>query len=149
MAKEICSPFQYSCLENSMDKGAWPATVHGLAKYQTQLSMHVHTHTHTHSLLSYRISRRVVHYSRLWHSHLVAGGFSMFQSYAGYLYHMRQKHGLLYTHTHTHTHTYNISFWLHWMLAASCGLFVVTCRLLFNGGARASEHGLNSCSALE
>ena len=30
--------FQYSCLENPMDRGAWRATVHGLAKRQTQLS---------------------------------------------------------------------------------------------------------------
>ena len=28
-------PFQYSCLEN---RGAWPATVHGIAKNLTQLS---------------------------------------------------------------------------------------------------------------
>jgi len=26
---------QYSCLENSMDRGAWQATVHGVAKTQT------------------------------------------------------------------------------------------------------------------
>ena len=26
---------QYSCLENSMDRGAWRATVHGVAKSQT------------------------------------------------------------------------------------------------------------------
>ena len=25
-------PFQYSCLENSMDRGAWWATVHGFPK---------------------------------------------------------------------------------------------------------------------
>jgi len=25
-------PLQYSCLENSMDRGAWQATVHGVAK---------------------------------------------------------------------------------------------------------------------
>ena len=31
-------PLQYSCLENSMDGGAWWATVHGLAKSQTRLS---------------------------------------------------------------------------------------------------------------
>ena len=34
---------QYSCLENSMDRGAWWATVHGVSKSQTrlkQLSMH-------------------------------------------------------------------------------------------------------------
>ena len=26
------TPLQYSCLENSMDKGAWRATVHGVTK---------------------------------------------------------------------------------------------------------------------
>ena len=29
------NPLQYSCLENPMDKGAWWATVHGVAKSQT------------------------------------------------------------------------------------------------------------------
>ena len=28
------NPLQYSCLENSMDRGAWQATVHGVAKSQ-------------------------------------------------------------------------------------------------------------------
>ena len=28
-------PFQYSCLENPMDRGAWRATVHGVEKSQT------------------------------------------------------------------------------------------------------------------
>ena len=32
------NPLQYSGLENSMDRGAWQATVHGVAKSQTQLS---------------------------------------------------------------------------------------------------------------
>ena len=31
-------PLQYSCLENFMDRGAWWAAVHGVAKSQTQLS---------------------------------------------------------------------------------------------------------------
>ena len=31
------NPLQYSCLENPMDKGAWQAIVHGVAKSQTQL----------------------------------------------------------------------------------------------------------------
>ena len=30
-------PLQYSCLENSMDRGAWWATVHDVAKSQRQL----------------------------------------------------------------------------------------------------------------
>jgi len=29
------NPLQYSCLENSMDRGVWQATVHGIAKSQT------------------------------------------------------------------------------------------------------------------
>ena len=32
------NPFQYSCLENAMARGPWWATVHGVAKSQTQLS---------------------------------------------------------------------------------------------------------------
>ena len=32
------NPLQYSCLENPMDRGAWWATVHGVAKSWTQLS---------------------------------------------------------------------------------------------------------------
>ena len=31
---------QYSCLGNPMDRGAWQATVHGVAKSQTELSTH-------------------------------------------------------------------------------------------------------------
>ena len=32
------NPLQYSCLENSMDRGTWWATVHGAPKSRTQLS---------------------------------------------------------------------------------------------------------------
>ena len=32
------NPLQYSCLENFMDRGAWQAIVHGVAKSQTRLS---------------------------------------------------------------------------------------------------------------
>ena len=30
-----CNPFQYACLENPMDRGAWRVTVYGVAKSQT------------------------------------------------------------------------------------------------------------------
>ena len=54
------NPLQYSCLENSMDRGVWQAPVHGVTKSQTQLShkcvrtcacarARTHTHIHTHS----------------------------------------------------------------------------------------------------
>ena len=32
------NPLQYSCLENSMDEGAWWAMVHGVTKSPTRLS---------------------------------------------------------------------------------------------------------------
>ena len=32
------NPLQYSCLEDSMDRVAWEATVHGVTKSQTRLS---------------------------------------------------------------------------------------------------------------
>ena len=38
------NPLQYSCLENPMDRGSWWATVHRIAKSQTQLIYWVHTH---------------------------------------------------------------------------------------------------------
>ena len=34
------NPLQCSCLENPMDRGAWWAAVHGVAKSQTRLSTH-------------------------------------------------------------------------------------------------------------
>ena len=36
---------QYSCLENSMARGAWQATVHGVAQSPVG---HTYTHTYTH-----------------------------------------------------------------------------------------------------
>ena len=39
------TPLQYSCLENSMDRGAWQATVHGVAESRTRLSDFTFTFT--------------------------------------------------------------------------------------------------------
>ena len=57
-------PLQYPCLENPMDRGAWQAAVHGVAKSRTWLSdftftFHFHTlekeiATHS-SVLAWRI----------------------------------------------------------------------------------------------
>ena len=43
------NPLQYSCLENSMDRGAWWAIVYRITKSQTRLSNY---HFHFHSLFS-------------------------------------------------------------------------------------------------
>ena len=43
------TPLQYSCLENHIDRGAWWAAVHGVAKSQTRLSDFTFT-LHFHAL---------------------------------------------------------------------------------------------------
>ena len=43
------NPLQYSCLGNSMDKGAWHATVHGATKSQAWLNVCTCTHTYKHT----------------------------------------------------------------------------------------------------
>ena len=58
------TPLQYSCLENPIDRGAWWATVHGVAKSRTRLrdftfTFHLHAlqkemATHS-SILAWRI----------------------------------------------------------------------------------------------
>ena len=42
-------PPQYSCLENSIDRGAWQATVHGVTNKHKSECTKTHTHTHTHT----------------------------------------------------------------------------------------------------
>ena len=32
LEEEMATPLQYSCLENSMDRGAWQAIVHGVTR---------------------------------------------------------------------------------------------------------------------
>ena len=55
------NPLQYSCLENPMDRGAWRATVHGVAQSRTRLSDFTFIFTFTiHSWAS-----QVVQWSRL------------------------------------------------------------------------------------
>ena len=43
--RRACNPLQYSCLENPMDRGAWWAMVHSVAKSWTRLSNIAHMHT--------------------------------------------------------------------------------------------------------
>ena len=54
--EEHGNPLQCSCLENSMDRGAWQTTVHGVAEPDTTELL---THTHTRGL-------RVAHTSGKW-----------------------------------------------------------------------------------
>ena len=46
------NPLQYSCLENSLDRGSWQDTVHRGCKKSNMtkwLSIQIHTHTHIHT----------------------------------------------------------------------------------------------------
>ena len=86
------NPLQYSCLENSMDRGAWQATVYGVARSRTRRSntrtpMHPHTHTLSHSYTdshTLTLTHTCTHTDT--HTHTLT-------------------HILIHTHTHTHSHT--------------------------------------------
>ena len=62
------NPFQYSCLENSMDRGAWKVIVNGVAKSRIRLS------THTHTILLMDLGQRVNLFVRVENSLLVNMG---------------------------------------------------------------------------
>ena len=61
------NPLQYSCLENPTDRGAWLATVHGVTKSRTRLSVHVCTHTHTHTHTHSETLQMIQPQRILWH----------------------------------------------------------------------------------
>ena len=56
--EENGNSLQCPCLKNSMDRGAWWATVHEVTESDATERVHVHTHTHTHTH-SLSLTRRV------------------------------------------------------------------------------------------
>ena len=56
---------QYSFLENSMDRGAWWTTVHGVAKSRTRLSTYSHLACRCFSLVTWPSSYQCLHISFL------------------------------------------------------------------------------------
>ena len=49
-----CYPLQYSSLENSMDRGVWQATVHGVQRFGRNSVTNTQTHTHNEELTHWK-----------------------------------------------------------------------------------------------
>ena len=61
------NPLQYSCLDSSMNKGAWCATVHGVKKSWTWLS-HFHFHRTDETLGSFNMGETFTVLREIYHS---------------------------------------------------------------------------------
>ena len=97
------NPFQYSCLRNPMDRGAWQAKVHGVAKSWTWLSMH------TRSYLGEKIRAHETNNLSLRGDWDWAMQFLFRVSFPNsYIFFSPHKTICLYkvTHIHMHTHTH-------------------------------------------
>ena len=70
------NPLQYSCLGNPMDRGAWWATVHGVAKSWTRLSTCINT------LLVSRVSSFLLLSCILWYGCVTI--YSLIEGHLGY-----------------------------------------------------------------
>ena len=80
------NPLQYSCLGNLMDRGAWQATVHGVAKSWIGLSMHAHRHTYEYIYVSNLSCIYIhTHIYVIFASAYIAMGFSLKLYYSGFL----------------------------------------------------------------
>ena len=55
LEKEMATHFSILTWKNPMDRRAWQATVHGVTKSWTQLSVCAHMGTHRHTAAQYRI----------------------------------------------------------------------------------------------
>ena len=64
LEKEIATQFSILVRENSVDKGAWRATVHGVTKSRTQQSNRACTHANKVQRLM-RKNQQVYHHHRL------------------------------------------------------------------------------------
>ena len=63
-------PFQYSCLGNSMDRGVWHATVHGVAKVSHYCAASTLLHVHGKNQYVSCISQKILHFRERQHPHL-------------------------------------------------------------------------------
>ena len=80
LEKEMAIHSSISCLENSMNKGAWQATLHGLAKSKTWLSTHVYMSLH---ILTPCTSSPTNHTYTHYHIHTTLTHIKMSSSMAG------------------------------------------------------------------
>ena len=69
------NPLQYSCLENSMDRGAWWAIVHGIIRVRHDWATNIHTAINNTVVFQFRgmeeitqatVSRREVTHEETW-----------------------------------------------------------------------------------
>ena len=118
------NPLQYSCMENALDRGAWWATVHRVAKSRTLLkwlSMHTHEVGHDFSHIISQLMCVYVHtYMYIFYVYMYTFMYTymyIFYVYIKYIYILCVLYiygymdiNVCYTHTHVYAYTYSMFF---------------------------------------
>ena len=106
-------PLQDSCLENSMDRGAWRAMDHGVAKSQIWLN----THNKHHRLYKETILCVLIGWHSFWaiwwcysHRRMCLMDFFLPRTWTRAPHIIHIQCASMNTHTHTHTHDQTILF---------------------------------------
>ena len=81
LEEEMANPLHYSCLENPMDRGAWQATVHGVA--ELDMTDWVYTHAHTTNTLDWVALTTDICFSQFWRLEVQGLDASQFDSWWG------------------------------------------------------------------
>ena len=109
------NPLQYSCLENPMDRGAWRATVHGIAKSWMQLSKWKNKTFKCWKLPLFFFAHKIILFI-----------FSYFQVFACVLISNHSP-----TSSHSETYHASITYKLTMDLFFSNAVCIITCTTLF------------------
>ena len=131
--KDFCTngtPFQYPCLENPMDGGAWQAAVHGIAKSRTRLSDFTFTFPFTHWRRKWEPTPVFLPGESQGRGSLVGCHlWGRTESYTTETTQQQQQQQYIDNAHFFFFPNIDLFIWLHWDLVGACRVFTLCCSM--------------------